>query len=86
MNAPLRNTDHVAYGSPEMLLESAEESLSMVNFYTGMAVDYAAATDDVGLNYATRQAVAAMRQAVGILAMLRATKENGDTNREEVRP
>ncbi|KMO33866.1 hypothetical protein [Methylobacterium aquaticum] len=75
MNAPLRNTDHIAHGSPEMLRESAAECLSMVNFYTGMAVDYAAATDDVGLNYATRQAVAAMRQAIGILGVLRATQE-----------
>ncbi|KMO15637.1 hypothetical protein [Methylobacterium platani] len=84
MNAPLRNTNHIAHGSPEMLRECAAECLNMVSFYTGMAVDYAAATDDVGLNYATRQAVAAMRQAVSILAMLRAMKENGSQNREEV--
>ena len=77
MNAPLRNTDHIAHGSPEMLRECAAECLNMVSFYAALATDFVAISDDAGLNYATRQAVAAMRQAVGILAMLPAAKEDG---------
>ncbi|GJD51766.1 hypothetical protein OPKNFCMD_4524 [Methylobacterium crusticola] len=74
MNASTRNTDHIAFGSPEALRECAAECLNMVHFYSGMAVDYASATDDVGIDYSTRRAVAAMRQAVAILKMLRESK------------
>ncbi len=49
----------------------------MASFYAALATDYAAVPDDVGLNYATSKAAAAMRQAVGILAMLLAAKEDG---------
>ncbi|MGY2052283.1 hypothetical protein [Methylobacterium sp. JK268] len=52
----------------------------MVEFYAGMGADYAAALDDAGLDYSTRRAVAALRQATGLLAMLREAKRR-DTER-----
>jgi hypothetical protein len=68
------NVDHIAYGSLDMLRECAAECLAAVNFYSGMAADYAAAIDDAGLEYSTRRAAASLRQAVGILAMLKDAK------------
>ena len=74
MNAPLRNTDHVAHGGAAMVRECAAECLSLVAFYASHAVDYADALDDAGLDYATRRAVAALRQSVSLLTMLKETK------------
>ncbi|MBY0295623.1 MAG: hypothetical protein K2X71_06235 [Methylobacterium sp.] len=74
MTAPLRSTDHIAHGSAEMLRACAGECLQIVAFYATNGVGYADALDDAGLDFSTRRAVAALRQAVGILAMLKEAK------------
>jgi hypothetical protein len=74
MNAPLRSADHIAHGSPEMLRECVAECLQMVAFYAGLGVDFADALDDAGLDFATRRAVAAMRQAANLLPALKEAK------------
>lgn len=85
MNAPFRSTDHIAHGSAEMLRECAAECLQMVAFYAANGVGYADALDDAGLDYSTRRAVAALRQAVGILAMLKEAKRR-DAERRDGEP
>lgn len=58
------------HGTAEPLRDFVAECLNMTAFYAAMAVDYAAARDDPGLAYATRRAVASLRQGVNVLKML----------------
>lgn len=58
------------HGTAEPLRDFVAECMNMVSFYSGMAVDYAAARDDAGLAYSTRRAVAALKQGVNVLKML----------------
>jgi hypothetical protein len=76
------NPDHIAHGGPNALREFVAECLSRANFYTGMGVDYAEACDDAGLDYSIRCAVASLRQAVGVSALLKKAKQQAQRARE----
>ncbi|MGH1571376.1 hypothetical protein ACRAWG_12605 [Methylobacterium sp. P31] len=59
------------YGTAEPLRDFVADCLAQVNFYSGMAVDYATAQDDAGLDYSIRRTVAALRHGVAVLKMLK---------------
>ncbi|TGD92631.1 hypothetical protein [Methylobacterium nonmethylotrophicum] len=65
-----RTTDHIAYGSVEMLLEHAAECLHSAARKADLAVACADSSDRPGLNYHARQGAAYFEQALGFLQML----------------
>ncbi|GJE04366.1 hypothetical protein [Methylobacterium isbiliense] len=74
MNTPYLNSDHIAHGSVEMIRECAAECLQMAAFYASSGVGYVDALDDAGFDYSIRRAVAHLRQAVRLAAMLQLAK------------
>ncbi|MCK2056913.1 hypothetical protein [Methylobacterium sp. 37f] len=64
-------TEQAYHGTPSALRDFVAECLNMTAFYSGMAVDYAAAGDDVLLDVSVRRAIAALRQGASTLQMLK---------------
>ncbi|ACK82826.1 hypothetical protein [Methylorubrum extorquens] len=64
-------SEHPYHGTPEELRDFVHECLHMTAFYSGMAVNYAEAHDDAGLEYSTRKAAAALKSGVTVLGMLK---------------
>ena len=70
------------HSTPGTLRDFVAECLARTGFYSEMGLNYVAAGDDAGLNHSTRCAVAAMHQAVRVLAML---NESWDLARKEIK-
>jgi hypothetical protein len=69
--------DHanIAHGTPDAYREFIREMLALAQIQAELAVTYARAGDDVGLEYALKRLVAYLRAAVTVFKDLKAMKE-----------